>query len=62
MRANAMITDRARYGSTWKPRSLARFVWIKWFGHWSVSYRRKLLYFGSNVMASGCLLSINSAS
>jgi hypothetical protein len=25
-----MITDRAHYGSTWGPLSLARFVWIKW--------------------------------
>jgi hypothetical protein len=29
--AMVRITDRAHYGSPWGSRSLARFVWIKWF-------------------------------
>ena len=32
--ANALITDRADYGSPWGPWSLARFVCIKWLGHY----------------------------
>ena len=37
-----MITDRALYGSPWGPRSLARFVWIKWFAALFVSDQQNL--------------------